>query len=615
MSVENVGGQEIIWKFQTPLKSKVLGTFFDGVIDPGLITAPEVVNIDGYTVTLGLMSLFFETLTEDGKRLLGRVTTSTTVEVGCADDTVAIGYYYDYVESPDWYGDFVALSQDDIDFSEHQYVILGLVDVVDGVGTDKEVRVFSGKSFGTLSDRYCKENGIPEGPHFDVGFPGWGPYEESYKILLFLQEHNKIVLDHTVVCWDASASSYVLALVPSFVSIQGPPGFYAVGVKVGFQDSDSYAFGAVRYFFGASEQEALNALPLEFSLFCLVYWGGSIFSVGEFGGSSLSISYYQEKKSESIRMGDYISRSLTGYADIMYKNLLAVIYSAAEAGLNTLILRYDRPVSSGSSGQFVLSGGSIEIRSSDPEALGVKFSSVSEGVYPVVNTTVNCFLLAHVEGAGDEAVVIFSVTDNPGIWDPVRVGFYVGDDRVVGHGLTNIIPSVNPAADFRTKGNHIFAALHAGYYGIRLVSGSGGGSGENGKTSNTTPGAGGSAYFKENVVERVVYSPPGNFNIYLGGDAFSGGSGGAYRTTGSGSTKVTYHPGPGGGAGEGEASTLEYPEGSLITTGTVPRGSPGVMPTGYNNSGTGTMGPDGSSRPVGDPNAGFCEIYPLWLEA
>lgn len=138
----NNGSQRIGWKFSTPLQASYLDTFLAGFTNPGLFIRPKFSTLgSGRTATLSIppFSLLIEPADmrnteadENGKhpvRSIVKVTTNATVQLTIGQSTMAIGFAYTFADDlntkTQWYGDFVALTTENID--EFEGIIIATV--------------------------------------------------------------------------------------------------------------------------------------------------------------------------------------------------------------------------------------------------------------------------------------------------------------------------------------------------------------------------------------------------------------------------------------------------------------------------------------------------------
>lgn len=129
-SNKNIGGQQISWKYSTPLKGEYLSSMFGGISEPGLLSRPNItvspLQNKIANVEISRYSLFIEPYDKEtnvvdgiyGNKYISNLvhidfTTNYTFNI--YDTTVAIGFRFsfksqpDEVESQDWYGEYVAL--------------------------------------------------------------------------------------------------------------------------------------------------------------------------------------------------------------------------------------------------------------------------------------------------------------------------------------------------------------------------------------------------------------------------------------------------------------------------------------------------------------------------
>lgn len=128
----NNGSQRIGWKFSTPLQASYLDTFLAGFTNPGLFIRPEFLTFGtGQTSTLTIQpfSLLIEPkdmvntqADENGEypvRNIVKVTTNSAVQLTITRSTMAIGFTYSFADDlstkTQWYGDFIALTTENIE--------------------------------------------------------------------------------------------------------------------------------------------------------------------------------------------------------------------------------------------------------------------------------------------------------------------------------------------------------------------------------------------------------------------------------------------------------------------------------------------------------------------
>ena len=132
MSTVNVGSQQIVWKYTTPLKAEYLNKLVSGLTTPGLVSRPKytVTTASGSgSVKIGPFQLFIEPHdkkadyeSENGThpiKDLVKVFVEEDVTLDINTNTIAIGFTYSFSNhgsnQPLWYGDFVTLTAGDMD--------------------------------------------------------------------------------------------------------------------------------------------------------------------------------------------------------------------------------------------------------------------------------------------------------------------------------------------------------------------------------------------------------------------------------------------------------------------------------------------------------------------
>ena len=177
-STVNIGGQQIGWKYSTPLQAEYLDTFISGITNPGLVTRPNMTAVatgDVGTVTIKPFSLFIEPndkinespYDENNKRVIKyliKVTTTVSVSLEIGTETVAIGFDFqfakDSIPQSQWYGTFKALSMSEAE--TYEGIIIATVCNV--VRSDNQERIFSVRTNGAdISDVLLREEGFD--PH------------------------------------------------------------------------------------------------------------------------------------------------------------------------------------------------------------------------------------------------------------------------------------------------------------------------------------------------------------------------------------------------------------------------------------------------------------------
>lgn len=176
-STVNVGGQQIGWKFSTPLQADYLNTFGASIYNPGLLTRPKIdvqTQSSGATIIIHPFSLIIEPndkivpqnliVDENGNKIIQKVvkmSTTTDVSLSIGDSTIAIGFEYSFsnngIPQSQWYGSFVVL--DKVTVRTFKGVIIAVVQMHNIVG----------KRF------ICRTNGADISDVL-LASEGWNPY-------------------------------------------------------------------------------------------------------------------------------------------------------------------------------------------------------------------------------------------------------------------------------------------------------------------------------------------------------------------------------------------------------------------------------------------------------
>jgi hypothetical protein len=369
-----------------------------------------------------------------------------------------------------------------------------------------------------------------------------------------------------------NGSSFDLVQVDSTVDMSSrEQGVYVFGVKAAFSFTDASSPGSVRVFGPfSSDQEALSKLPFEYLLYGVVHWNGSVLSVDDSGLGDFEVKYYTESKID-------ILKRLKDRPDLGMDNLGLSISKDEGADLPSI---------------KIPNGGVAESN-------GVAYVVSEEKSLTVPGEEKNYFIRLVVV----DDVFLPEITDDPGVWDPMRNGFYdSGDRRIVGHGLTQVMTGGESVYSCSNKGRYqVF--LPSGWYRLKLYSGFGGGGQPGGGANGIYGGLGGVASSYD-CGELIFYWDAGYLWVYRGGPGGKGtsGSNGHYA---SGSTAEYQYGGAGGGAGRGEASVVV----GLCKTLEVETGVVGYTIAPHADNGV--VGGDGFFSPVGAPG-GSCEIWRLW---
>lgn len=169
----NTGGQQIGWKYSTPLKAEYLNTFISGLTSPGLVTRPkittQIVSGNGQ-VTISPFSMYIEPsdehvtyVDENGNkpiRTLVKITTTVDVSLTVTTETVAIGFDFSFTNNQmpqsQWYGSFNALTPSQA--AEFDGVIIA---TVMSYITPNENRIYMTRTSGAdISDALLREEGF-----------------------------------------------------------------------------------------------------------------------------------------------------------------------------------------------------------------------------------------------------------------------------------------------------------------------------------------------------------------------------------------------------------------------------------------------------------------------
>ena len=122
MGSVNQGGQNIGWKYSTPLKADYLNTFIAGMTTPGLVTRPGMEPVsqgNTATVTIHPFSMFVIPIDKmksgSGESdVLVKVTTTNDVVLNIDSNVVAIGFDFTFAKEgqpqSQWYGSFEPLT-------------------------------------------------------------------------------------------------------------------------------------------------------------------------------------------------------------------------------------------------------------------------------------------------------------------------------------------------------------------------------------------------------------------------------------------------------------------------------------------------------------------------
>lgn len=128
----NTGGQQIGWKYSTPLQAEYLNTFIAGLTSPGLVTRPkftcQTVSGNGQ-ISISPFSMYIEPddetstyVDENGKypiKSLVKITTTTNVSLTVTKSVIAIGFDFSFtnnkIAQSQWYGSFTPLTINNID--------------------------------------------------------------------------------------------------------------------------------------------------------------------------------------------------------------------------------------------------------------------------------------------------------------------------------------------------------------------------------------------------------------------------------------------------------------------------------------------------------------------
>lgn len=122
MSIANIGGQRIGWKFSTELKAEYLSSFLSGFSNPGLLTRPQIDVSTGTSVpqvTIHPFSILIEPT--DLKKDLGvmtKITFTLNTDLQINNAVVAIGVTYSFrnglAEQSEWYAEFHTLTESEV---------------------------------------------------------------------------------------------------------------------------------------------------------------------------------------------------------------------------------------------------------------------------------------------------------------------------------------------------------------------------------------------------------------------------------------------------------------------------------------------------------------------
>ncbi len=130
MASSNIGNQEIIWKYQTPLDSQYLAKQLTGAVSIGLTSKPRIEispsnqtavhiyppfslfaasGLTDPTDPLGSATYLFKITCHGDQDLNGDI---EPIELICDVNTIGIGFKFDYASTADHYGDFQLLQRD-----------------------------------------------------------------------------------------------------------------------------------------------------------------------------------------------------------------------------------------------------------------------------------------------------------------------------------------------------------------------------------------------------------------------------------------------------------------------------------------------------------------------
>ncbi len=115
MGTTNLGRQDIVWRYEAPLRGNFFAQAMHGLIEPGFIDVPKVTFV-GAEITIPIFACFLlpNNSTSPASNKLVKIVTKEPVVLTVPQGTVAIGLSYEFRTESSWYADFDFLQPTDL---------------------------------------------------------------------------------------------------------------------------------------------------------------------------------------------------------------------------------------------------------------------------------------------------------------------------------------------------------------------------------------------------------------------------------------------------------------------------------------------------------------------